>query len=249
MIVEVASGGNRSQLTGKSTRERIHGVTRRQVFVTGGTGYLGRALLPMLLARGHAVCALARPGSEARLPDGATVVRGDALDAPSFSGEIRACDTVAHLVGVARPAPWKGPQFRAIDLTSVRAAVTAATSAGVKHFVYVSVAQPAPVMKAYLVVRAEGEALVRASGLSATILRPWYVLGPGHRWPTVLVPVYWMLERLPWTREGATRLGLLSRQQMIRALVWAIEHPCVGVRTLTVPAIRDLAATMDGDLS
>jgi len=127
--------------------------------------------------------------------------------------------------------------------------VTAATSAGVKHLVYVSVAQPAPVMKAYLVVRAEGEALVRASGLSATILRPWYVLGPGHRWPTVLVPVYWMLERLPWTREGATRLGLLSRQQMIHALVWAIEHPCVGVRTLTVPAIRDLAATMDGDLS
>ena len=35
----------------------------RQVFVTGGTGYLGGALLPALLARGHRVRALARPGA------------------------------------------------------------------------------------------------------------------------------------------------------------------------------------------
>ena len=217
-------------------------MTQHQVFVTGGTGYLGRALIPSLVSRGHRVRALSRPGSEGRLPEGVEVVPGDALEASSFLDKVLSCDTFVQLVGVARPAPWKGPQFRAIDLASVAAAVTAAATAGCTHFVYVSVAQPAPVMKAYVAVRAECEALIRASGLSATILRPWYLLGPGHRWPIVLLPAYWVLERVSQTRAGARRLGLLSREQMTQALIWAIEHPHAGVRFLSVPEIRDLAA-------
>ena len=45
-------------------------------------------------------------------------------------------------------------------------------------------------MKAYIAARTEGEALVRATGIPATILRPWYVLGPGHWWPYALLPFY-----------------------------------------------------------
>ncbi len=55
------------------------------------------------------------------------------------------------------------------------------------------------VMKAYQAARAEGERMIRESGLAATILRPWYVLGPGHRWPYALVPMYWLFERIPAT--------------------------------------------------
>jgi len=55
---------------------------------------------------------------------------------------------------------------------------------------YVSVAHPAPVMNAYIEPRMEVEAAIRAAGLNATILRPWYVLGPRHRWPYVLLPFY-----------------------------------------------------------
>ena len=43
------------------------------VFVTGGTGYIGRPLVAELLRRGHSVRALVRPGSGGSLPDGATV--------------------------------------------------------------------------------------------------------------------------------------------------------------------------------
>jgi len=57
---------------------------RRDVFVTGGTVYLGRPLIEALLGRGHTVRALARPGSAARLPAGATAVVGDALEAPQM---------------------------------------------------------------------------------------------------------------------------------------------------------------------
>jgi uncharacterized protein YbjT (DUF2867 family) len=93
-------------------------------------------------------------------------------------------------------------------------------------------------MRAYVALRAEGEALIRAHGLSATILRPWYVLGPGHLWPAVLLPFYALLHCLPQTRAGATRLGLVTLVQMVAALVQAIEHRAPGLRIVEVPEIR-----------
>jgi uncharacterized protein YbjT (DUF2867 family) len=93
-------------------------------------------------------------------------------------------------------------------------------------------------MKAYIEVRVQGEALVRESGLFATILRPWYVLGPGHRWPYFLLPMYWLFERLPSSRDTARRLGLVTLPQMIAALRQTVENPPDGVRTVSVPEIR-----------
>jgi nucleoside-diphosphate-sugar epimerase len=55
------------------------------VFVTGGTGYMGRALISALLARGYRVTALVRPGSEGKLPLGCASVAGSALDAATFA--------------------------------------------------------------------------------------------------------------------------------------------------------------------
>ena len=211
----------------------------RHVFVTGGTGYIGRPLIQELLARGHSVRALVRSSSTGKLPVGAEEVVGDALDAASFAALIAPADTLVHLVGTPHPSPLKARQFREVDLASVRAAVAAVEHSTVRHFVYLSVAHPAPVMKAFIAARMEGEALVRASGLAATILRPWYVLGPGHRWPYLLVPVYRVMDALPATRERARRLGLVTLDQMVAALVWAVENPADRVRVVGVPEIRD----------
>lgn len=82
-------------------------------------------------------------------------------------------DTFIQLVGVSHPSPAKAAEFRKIDLASARAGVEAAVFAGVRHFVYVSVARPAPIMKEYIAARVEAEAAVHAAGLNATILRPW----------------------------------------------------------------------------
>jgi uncharacterized protein YbjT (DUF2867 family) len=208
------------------------------IFITGGTGYLGRSLIPRLLERGHEVRALVRPGSEQKLPSGCAAVPGNALDATSFAAGVAPADTLVHLVGVSDPAPWKADQFRAVDLASVRASVSAARDAGIRHLVYVSVAHPAPVMKAYIEVRAECEAVIAAAGLNATILRPWYILGPGHRWPVVLKPLYWLFEHLPSTADSACRLGLVTIEQMTGALLWAVNNPAEGIRVLPVTEIR-----------
>ncbi len=210
----------------------------QHVFVTGGTGYIGSRLIAALAARGHRVRALARTGSIAKLPAGCRPVPGDALDAASYVADVPPADTFCQLVGVPHPNPAKAAQFRAIDLRSALAGIDAASQAGVRHFIYVSVAQPAPVMRAYIESRAAAEAALRASGLDATILRPWYVLGPGHWWPYALVPGYWLAERFPPTRELALRLGLVTVGETVGALVAAVENPVSGVKVVEVPAIR-----------
>lgn len=217
-------------------------MPRHHVFVTGATGYLGRALIPALLARGHHVRALVRRDS-AKLPAGAQHVDGDALDAASYRSAIAPADTFVHLVGTPRPTPFKGRQFRAVDLVSIQAAVDAALHAHVQHFIYVSVAHPAPVMASYIAVRKEGERLLAASGLRATIVRPWYVLGPGHYWPFALAPIYGVLERLRPTREMAVRLGLVTVEEMTAALVSAVENPPEERRVIGVPEIAKARMT------
>jgi uncharacterized protein YbjT (DUF2867 family) len=168
-------------------------------------------------------------------------VTGDPLDAKTYAATISPCDTLLHLVGVTHPNPSKAEQFREIDLKSAAEAVKAARGSSIGHMVYVSVAQPAPVMKAYIEARAEAELLIRQSGLNATIVRPWYVLGPGRRWPVLLLPMYWLMEAIPATRESARRLGLVTTAQMVNALRFAVENPPEGTRIIDVAGIRGAA--------
>ena len=216
----------------------------RDVFVTGGTGYIGSRVIPALLARGHRVRALVRPASATRLPGGCTAVLGDALDATTFATRVAGCDTLVQLVGTPHPSPSKVAEFERVDLASVHESVTAAHAAGVLHFVYLSVAESTSVMRAYVDVRRRGEALVRerflgnAATRGATFVRPWYVLGPGHRWPYALLPLYWILGVIPSTRDRAHALGLVTIAQMVRAIVRCVEHPPSGERIVAVPEIK-----------
>ena len=216
----------------------------RRVFITGGTGYIGTGLIPILLERGHRVRVLVRPGSKAKLPAECEVVSGNALDANSYRQLIRPADTFIHLVGVPHPSPAKTAEFRAIDLVSASAAISACAELGMHHFIYLSVARPAPfrMMKDYIAVRAECEQMIQERHLNSTILRPWYILGPGHKWPYALMPIYKLMEALPFTRQGAQRLGLVTIEQMVIALVEAVESPVQGLRIVGVPEIRTAQA-------
>ena len=218
--------------------------TTRDVFVTGGTGYIGRRVVAALVERGHRVRALVRPASQLRVPHGCTGVVGDALDASTFSKHITGCDTFLQLVGTPHPSPSKAAEFERVDLVSVRESCRAANAADIAHFIYLSVAPSASVMRAYVDARRRGETLVRefvANGAArgATFVRPWYVLGPGHRWPYALVPLYWVMERIPSTRERARQLGLVTITQMVRTLVACVERPSRGERIVGVPEIRE----------
>jgi uncharacterized protein YbjT (DUF2867 family) len=91
-------------------------------------------------------------------------------------------------------------------------------------------------MQAYVAVRARGEELVREAGLPATFVRPWYVLGPGHRWPYLILPFYWL-----WmlaSPDTARRLYPVKLRQVVRAILDAVEHPPSGVRVIEAPEMR-----------
>lgn len=209
-----------------------------RVFITGGTGYMGYRLIPALMERRHEVRALVRQGSEGKLPPGCPLAMGNALEAASYVSRIPPADTFVQLVGCPKPNPRKAEQFRDVDMKSGLQAVAAARQAGIAHFVYVSVAHPAPVMQVYIEPRVEVENAIRSSGLNATILRPWYVLGPDHRWPYFLLPAYALMSLLPSKRDTARRLGLVTLKQMTNALIEAVEAPPQGVRAVEVPEIR-----------
>jgi nucleoside-diphosphate-sugar epimerase len=223
-------------------------MKRRRVFVTGGTGYIGSRVVPALMARGHEVTALVRAASATRLPHGCTPVLGDALDASTFAERVRGCDTFVQLVGTPHPSPWKAAEFERVDLGSVRESLRAAHGASVAHFVYLSVAPSVSVMRAYVDVRMRGEALVRkfvASGTTraATFVRPWYVLGPGHRWPYAILPLYWIMNAIPRTRDRARELGLVTLAQMVDTMVACVETPPappVRERIVGVPEIKEI---------
>jgi uncharacterized protein YbjT (DUF2867 family) len=212
------------------------------IFIAGATGYIGRHLVPELLARGHSVRALVRASSVSKLPTGAEAVIGDALDGDTFALSIAPGDTFIQLVGVAHPSPSKAEEFRKVDLVAIRESVRAAAGASIRHFIYLSVAQPAPVMKAYVDIRAEGERLVRESGMAATFVRPWYVLGPGHRWPYALLPLYWIWGAFPSNRDAAARLYPVKLRDIVRVIADAVDRPADGVRIIEAPEIRAAAS-------
>lgn len=195
------------------------------IFITGGTGYIGSRIIPILLKNGFNVFALVRKQSLNRLPEGCKAVEGNALDEKTFQEYVGGCDTFIQLVGVSHPSPAKKEEFKKIDLASVTASVNAAKYAGVKHFIYLSVAQPAPMMKEYIEIRKRGERLLTESKIPSSVIRPWYITGPGHYWPVVLTPIYKILELIPATSEQAINLGLVKLEEMLNTIIYAVKNP------------------------
>ena len=212
------------------------------VFITGGTGYIGKRLIPLLQKQGYAVTALVRKQSVDKLPKGCTPVIADPFDATSYAKDIAPNSIFIHLLGVSHPGPKKKLLFYSVDLASVKASVEAATQAGVAYFVYISVAQyPTKIMESYQDARAQAEQVIRDSGIKSTFIRPWYIVGPGHYWPLVLQPLFRLLEYIPATAEKAEALALVSLRKMLLALQQAVNNPPDGpLRIIEIPEIRKL---------
>lgn len=144
--------------------------------ITGGTGFVGSTLIDLALAGGHQVRALTRRPQPPR--DGVTWVDG-ALDTPDALDRLMTgADAAIHVAGVVNAPSRDG--FARGNIDGTRAMIAAATRADLRRFVQVSsLAAREPGLSAYGWSKAEADALVTASDLDWTIVRPPAVYGPG----------------------------------------------------------------------
>lgn len=145
--------------------------------ITGGTGFVGGALIERALAAGHRVHALTRREQPAR--DGVQWVRGDLSDHAALTELARGADAVVHVAGVVSAPDPAG--FDAGNIAGTQVMLDAARAAGVRRFIHVSsLAAREPALSDYCRSKAGGEALaVAATDLDVTIVRPPAVYGPG----------------------------------------------------------------------
>jgi uncharacterized protein YbjT (DUF2867 family) len=210
------------------------------VFITGGTGYMGTRLIKMLLAKGHRVIALTRAQSRHKVPAVAEVITGNPFDENTFYDCIPKGAVFVQLLGVPHPSPAKAPQFTSIDLANVKASANAAARAGVSHFIYVSVSmQQSRLMQAYQQVRRQGEAYCISKGLNCTFIRPWYVLGPGHWWPVILLPFYALANLVPVWKQKAAGMALVTLPKMLATLVSSVEAQPQQKTTIEIAGIKN----------
>lgn len=152
-----------------------------RVFVTGGTGYVGRPMVERLLKDGHDVKVLTR--SESRAAHWGTkvsVVVGDLFDDTALKLGMDASDAVVHLVGVIREHPRQKVTMQRVHTEGTKVLVKAALEANISRLVHMSALGARPdAYTAYHQSKWNAEKVVRQSGLQFTIFRPSIIFGKG----------------------------------------------------------------------
>lgn len=196
------------------------------ILVTGGTGFIGQALIRNLVETGHSIRTLVRPSNRSpNLPRGVSldVTVSSLRDGPGLRAAMIGVDTIYHLAS----AEWKGPRASLMntDILGTRAVIEAAVDAGVRRIFYISHlgadrASAYPVLKA----KAIAEEFIRRSGLDYTILRSAVVFGPGDSFTNGLSAI---AGALPFVflrpGNGNVLLQPLWIDDLVTCLTWALD--------------------------
>lgn len=109
-----------------------------RVLVTGGTGFLGSALVPLLIERGHEVRVLARGDAARAEAVGAKILKGDLADRERVREAMQGADAVFHLAGLVSWDRAQGPKMYALHVECTKGVLEEAQAAGVKRFILAS---------------------------------------------------------------------------------------------------------------
>jgi nucleoside-diphosphate-sugar epimerase len=214
--------------------------------ITGATGFVGSHLAETCKARGDAVTALVRPGSDTALLDklGVTLVRGDLTDGDAVRRAVADADVVVHCA--AKVGDW-GPvaDYRAVNVDGLRHLLEACRGKPLHRFVHVSSlgvyaarhhhgtdeSEPLPAfhMDGYTQSKVEAEQLAlgyqRHFQVPVVVLRPGFVYGPRDR--TVLPKLIDAIRKgtFRWIGGGRKAMNTIYVANLIDAIFLAVDNP------------------------
>ncbi|NIA24481.1 MAG: NAD-dependent epimerase/dehydratase family protein [Gammaproteobacteria bacterium] len=218
------------------------------VFVTGGSGVVGREVVRLLIAGGRDVRALARSDASAGVVDGlgARTIRGDILDYPGLVNAMRGSETVFHVAGMNTMCVRDREPMRIVNVDGTRNAIRAAAAAGVRRVVYTSSAVTLGERKgetgsessrhrgwflsAYERTKFEAErvALGERNGVEVVAVNPSSVQGPGRVTGTGRLLLALLNGRLPFIIN--TRISLVDITDCARGHLLAETEGASGER-------------------
>jgi uncharacterized protein YbjT (DUF2867 family) len=216
------------------------------ILVTGGTGFIGKALVRHLTEAGYPVRLLIRPSKQSpNLPRGVPVevAVSNLADTRGIRSAMMDVDIVYHLAGVE----WHGAHasLMDIDILGTQTISQVASEVGVKRFFYVSHlgadrASAYPVLKA----KAIAEENIRRSGVNHTILRSALVYGLNDHFTSNLAR---LLNALPYffflPEEGTTLLQPIWVEDLVTCLVWSLDNELTINQTYSVGGPEYLTIT------
>jgi dihydroflavonol-4-reductase len=223
-----------------------------RVFVTGGTGVIGHALVTGLLDRGDEVVGLARSEASAAAlaTRGVAVVRGETDDVPALAAGMTGCDLVFHLAGVNTLCVDDPAPMRRANVDGAVAAVRAAAQAGIPRLIHTSsaatIGEPAGTvadewtphrgwyLSTYEQTKTEGEraalAAAREVGQDVVCVNPSSVQGPGRSGGTGRFLLAFLDGRLKVFVD--THVSLVDIADCVRGHLLAAERGVAGERYL-----------------
>jgi len=197
----------------------------RRVFITGGTGFVGRAVIQALRAEGYAVRCLVRRGSEPDLRGFGAIerVEGDVMARQTLDDGLAGCDAVVHLVGIIRERPAIGSTFERVHVQGTQNVLGAAAAAGVRRYLHMSaLGTRAGARSRYHRTKWAAEEAVRSSPLPWTIFRPSIIYGPGDEFVTMLRGMIEGLPVVPVIGSGRQRLQPVPIAQVAQGFARAL---------------------------
>lgn len=197
------------------------------ILVTGGTGFVGSHLIKRMRQEGLPVRAIVRDPDKARALNnlGVDVVKGDVSDTDSLEKATIGVERIIHLVGIIQEAA--GATFQRVHVDGTRNLLDAARKSGVRHFFYQSALGTRPNAKSeYHKSKWAAEELVRASGISFTILRPSLIYGPGDQFTIRLSEMIRLSPVLPIIGSGRSKVQPIFIDDVATCIVTAVTSDC-----------------------